>query len=90
METEHLCNFIGTYDKRDRLFNDHLENEKNPESREKGIPSYEGERTAGRDECERLRGKIRKRGNLDRVLIANMTMLNSPPVRAPVPALRLN
>lgn len=43
---EHLCNFIGTYDKRDHSFNDHLENEKNPESREKGVPSYEGERTA--------------------------------------------
>lgn len=30
-------------------------------------------------EREGLRGKIRKRENLDRVLIANMTMLNSPP-----------
>lgn len=68
------------YDKANHSFNDHFENEKNPESWGKGILPYEGERTNGR---KRLRGKIRKRGNLDRVLIANMTMLNSPPGRAP-------
>lgn len=51
-----------------------------PSHGEKGIPPYEGERTSERDRTrERLRGKIRKRENLERVLIANMTMLNSPP-----------
>lgn len=34
-------------------------------------------------ERERLRGKIRKRENLGRVLIANMTRLNSPPAGPP-------
>lgn len=68
------------YDKADRSFNDHLENEKNPESRGKRDSPVRREKGQPRGtERERLRGKIRKRENLDGVLIANMTMLNSPP-----------
>lgn len=69
------------YDKADRSFNDHLENEKNLESRGKRDSTVWGRKDSreGPRARERLRGKIRKRENLDRVLIANMTMLNSPP-----------
>jgi len=42
MSIERLCGFIEVYDKADRSFNDHLENEKNPESRRKRDSSVRG------------------------------------------------
>lgn len=43
------------YDKADRSFNDHLEKmRKIPSHGEKGIPSYEGERTAERDRAREI------------------------------------